>query len=340
MPRLLPIATLCCALIACSTRPPTRDCPPERGGPDEPAAAGAKTSGSAATPKAARQVEAEAEPLSVSADDGHELRLWSLAPLDMPADRPAIVLVHGRTWSSLPDFDLRVEGDPSLSLMHALAREGIPSYALDLRGYGGTPRDSSGWLEPDRAARDLAAALAFVEAREGEAPDLLGWSMGALVAQLCIQRHPEAARSLVLYGYPRDPDARSPELADEQHAEPARATNSAAAARSDFITPETIREEAIAAYVEASLAADPVRVDWRGAHQFNDLDPEQLSVPTLVIHGALDPIDRQLCQAKLFTRTQTPDRQWVIVPRADHAAHLEQPERFVDSLLTFLAHEA
>jgi pimeloyl-ACP methyl ester carboxylesterase len=321
---------LACALTACS-RPSTTDCPP--------------TASEVATVEPATPVEPEPEPpagpparpeaLTVTADDGHALRLWALLPADPRPDQRAIVLVHGRTWSGLPDFDLRVGDDPSLSLMHALAGQGIAAYALDLRGYGGTSRDASGWAEPDRAAEDLAAALAHVEAAHGGPPDLLGWSLGSLVAQLTVQRHPEAARSLVLYGYPRDLDLRTP--ISDPPGEPLAQANTQAAARSDFITEGTLAEAAIEAYVQASLAADPVRVDWRAMEQFDVLDPEEIGVPTLVIHGVADPIAKQLWQAKLFTRMTEGERQWVVIPNADHAAHLEQPERFMRALLAFLA---
>lgn len=327
----LPFALILTATLACSRAPTTTDCPP--------ASTDTKHANHDAEDPAPTEVEPEpvlpaAEALTVSADDGHALRLWSLAPADKQADRPAIVLVHGRTWSSLPDFDLRVGDDASLSLMAELARLGFATYALDLRGYGGTQRDASGWLTPDRAAADLTAALAFVREREGKPPAVLGWSFGALVAQLCVQRSPEAASALILYGYPRDPDERSKE--SEPSGEPPREPNSKAAARSDFITEGTISEQAIAAYVEASLAADPIRVDWSAGHQFNALDPAQVKIPTLVIHGVGDPIARQLWQAKLFTRLQVPDRQWVILANADHAAHLEQPADFIRALLSFL----
>jgi pimeloyl-ACP methyl ester carboxylesterase len=315
------------ATLACSRAPTSTDCPPTS------TETGTPTKLAEPEPEPEPELPATAEALTVTADDGHALRLWSLTTAEA-GSRPAIVLVHGRTWSSLPDFDLRVGEDPSLSLMHTLARRGWATYALDLRGYGGTERDAKGYLTPDRAAEDLAAALTFVSEREGAAPALLGWSFGALVSQLCVQRHPEAARALVLYGYPRDLDQVAPVA--EAKGPPPRTANTEAAARSDFITEGTISAEAIDAYVKASIAADPIRADWTALHQFNALDPEQITIPTLVIYGVDDPIAKPLWQAKLFTRMTVPDRQWVIVPNADHAAHLEQPAAFVRALLAFL----
>jgi pimeloyl-ACP methyl ester carboxylesterase len=327
MPRVLPLS-LVLALLAC---PAPTDCPTSTT-PTPEVQESAEYLGSSVPLDSPAPALAEPEALTVTADDGHPLRMWRLEAEGPP--RGSIVLVHGRTWSGLPDFDLRVAEDRSLSLMHQLRARGYVSYALDLRGYGGTERDASGWLEPDRAAQDLAAALATVREREGAAPDLLGWSYGALVSQLCVQQHPEAARSLILYGYPRDPDVRTP--VSTSKGEPARKPNSEAAAVSDFITPGTIADEAIAAYVRASLAADPIKVDWRATHQFDALDSATLTIPTLIIHGVSDPLAQPLWQAKLFTRLEQPDKQWVVIPNADHAAHLEQPVRFVAALVGFI----
>ena len=82
---------------------------------------------------------------------GHSLALWEKRA---PQPKRAIVLVHGRTWSSLPDFDLQVSGEHR-SLMDALVAKGYAVYALDLRGYGATARDRTGWNSPDQAAEKL-----------------------------------------------------------------------------------------------------------------------------------------------------------------------------------------
>ena len=47
-------------------------------------------------------------------------------------------------------------------------------------------------------------------------------------------------------------------------------------------------------------------------------------VPTLLVHGARDPQSPLAIETKLFSRFGTPDKWWVILPGADHAAHLEK----------------
>ncbi len=268
----------------------------------------------------------------VLADDGHAIAVWARAPAE---PRGAIVLLHGRTWSARPDFDLQVPGEGP-STMEAFAEAGIAAYAPDLRGYGETPRDATGWNTPDRASADLIAVLEWVRARHGDqAPAVLGWSLGSLVSQLAAQRRPELISALVLYGYPRDPDRRYKAERDEGPP-PALATTAQAAA-SDFITPGTISAVAIEAFVEQSLAADPVRSDWRGSDEWNALDPGKVTLPTLVLHGAKDPYAPVPNLAKLFARLGTEDKAWVTLAGGDHAAHLETPApRFVDAVLSFL----
>ena len=99
----------------------------------------------------------------VTADDGHALTVWEKRG---KSPRRTIVLLHGRTWSSIPDFDLQVPGHP-VSLMDALVEHGFAVYALDARGYGGTARDSSGWLTPDHAAKDAITVVKWVAAHSG-----------------------------------------------------------------------------------------------------------------------------------------------------------------------------
>ncbi|MEJ1962378.1 MAG: alpha/beta fold hydrolase [Gammaproteobacteria bacterium] len=275
---------------------------------------------------------AKLQQLTVPAD-GHSLALWAR---EVPRPKGVIVLLHGRTWSSLPDFDLQVPGEQR-SVMQSLNARGYSAFALDMRGYGKTPRDSTGWLTPDRAARDLAIALEWL-AREKKIrrPVLLGWSHGSLVAQLTAQRRPELLSALILYGYPRDP--ANPAAAPPEPAAPAREVNTRERAASDFISPKVTPQKVIDAYVAAALAADPIRVDWNNQAQFTELDPAKVVTPTLVLQGERDPFAPADAQSRLFTHLGTPDRQWVVLPGADHAALVEDVHpAFIAAIVAFVA---
>jgi pimeloyl-ACP methyl ester carboxylesterase len=263
--------------------------------------------------------------------DGHPIAVWEKSA---QGDAAPILLVHGRTWSALPDFDLQVEGE-ELSLMDGLVENGFAVYAIDMRGYGETPRDESSWLTPNRAAADIAIVLEWIAEERNDVPHLFGWSMGSTISMLVAQQHAELVASLTLFGFWHDLDVRLP--ADEPGIVPLELPNTAEAAASDFITPGSISQEAIEAYVEASLAADPVKTDLRHYDHYNTLDPAKIDMPTLVIQGEFDPIAPAAFQAKLFTRLATGHKQWVSVPGGDHAAFMEAPRQyFIDELVTFL----
>ncbi|MFU8815644.1 MAG: alpha/beta hydrolase [Pseudomonadales bacterium] len=263
--------------------------------------------------------------------DGHPLRVWEKSP---PSPQARMLLVHGRTWSTVPDFDLQVAGEQR-SLMDGLVERNITSFGVDLRGYGQTPRDASGWLTPDRAAEDVIGVLQWLADDGAPLPYLFGWSYGAMVAQLVAQRRPDLMAGLVLFGYPVRPgiDVDPPETDGPA---PRRPTTAEAAA-SDFIVPGAISSRGIAAFVAAALAADPVRADWRQLDQWRALDGAAVRVPTLLLEGYHDPLALDDVHATLFSRLDTDDKTWVVIPGGGHAAFMEAPRRyFLEQTATFI----
>ena len=51
-----------------------------------------------------------------------------------------------------------------------------------------------------------------------------------------------------------------------------------------------------------------------------------MQAPVLLVHGDRDPEAPLAVETKLFTRFGTGDKAWVILPGADHAAHLEKSQ--------------
>jgi pimeloyl-ACP methyl ester carboxylesterase len=263
----------------------------------------------------------------------HPIAVWSRVP-----SRPkhAILLVHGRTWSTLPDFDLHPPGE-NRSIMRALAKHGYAVYGIDLRGYGSTLRNPDGWNTPNQAANDVAQVLEWIHRRHPRLrkPVLLGWSMGSLVSQLTAQRHPHAMSDLILYGYPRDPGATPP--VPPTPAAPPREVNTLERALSDFISPEVTSQAVIDAFVAAALKHDPVRADWTRLEEYAALDGAKVATPTLLIHGERDPLTPIAAQSRLFVSLGNPDKQWVILAGGDHAAMLEDThDAFIAAIRSFV----
>ena len=264
---------------------------------------------------------------------GQKLALWEKRP---PAPKQAVVLVHGRTWSSRPDFDLQVPG-ASRSVMDSLVARGFAVYALDLPGYGGSPRLPGGWLSPNEAVEAVAVTLRWVAAHAGlpGKPALFGWSNGSRVVHLAGQRHPELVSDLILFGFPGDPAKRLEPTAEP--AAPPREPTTVEGARRDFITPGSIAPEVVDAFVAAALAADPVRTDWRRLEEWNETDPAKLTLPVLLLHGTFDPFTPVDAQARSFAKFAHADRQWIILPQSDHAALIENSHAaFIAAIVNFL----
>jgi pimeloyl-ACP methyl ester carboxylesterase len=263
--------------------------------------------------------------------DGHPFALWHKG---VPNPKGQILLLHGRTWSSLPDFDLQVEGE-NLSLMDGLNELGYDAWALDARGYGATPRDATGWLTPNRAVKDVAGILEWLKEKTASSTHLFGWSNGSVVAQMLGQNRPELIGSVILYGYPIDPERVIPEL--EMPEKPPRKPNTAINAASDFITPGAISDKAIGEYVKVSLAADPFRVDWKNLSEWNQLDAGKLHVPVLLLQAEFDPLADSESHARFFIKVPDANKQWVVLSGGDHAALLEQPRhRLLHATVQFI----
>jgi pimeloyl-ACP methyl ester carboxylesterase len=274
------------------------------------------------------------ERLTVTVGD-HPFRVWARRP---PEPRGVIVLLHGRSWSGRPNYDFQWGGQ-NRNVLIALAAAGYAAYAPDLRGYGETPRDATGWDTPDQASRDVAGVIRWVTAQHpGLAPPVLfGWSWGARIAALFASGiSAEPVSGLVLYGFTYDPDAAMPPDVPASTT-PSRAPNTRANAVSDFITVGSIPSDEIEAYADGVLAADPIRADWRALDELLKIQPSAIRVPTMIIHGERDPGIKPPVVARFFTQLGASSRQWIVLGGGDHAAFLEDSHgAFIAALVSFL----
>lgn len=269
---------------------------------------------------------------------GHPMTVWHKAGDQGNStsinSKKQILLLHGRTWSSLPDFDLQVK-DEKLSLMDNLVALGFSVWALDARGYGATPRDESGWHSPNKAVEDVANVVTWITKQTGVKPTVFGWSYGSMVALLMAQKKPALAESIILYGFPIDPEAKRdfPIMPPT----PPRKNNTAKNAASDFIVPGSISQTAIDTYVTESLKADPVRADWNQLKQWHQLNAAEVTVPVLLIQAQHDPLAKSESHARFFIKLPNANKQWVVLAGGDHAALLEEPkDRLVHSINNFV----
>lgn len=300
--------------------------------------------------------------------DDHPLSVYGIEsadPIQGTSDvhtlRP-ILLLHGRTWSSVPVYHLlggskqKEKGRDSRSLMEALLANGLQPYAMDFRGFGGTPVDATKCVEPYRCVADVESVLKWITERHGisdvpvngsgeprkcDLPALLGWSQGALVAQLVAQKSSPLLSKLILYGsiydamvrYPRDPlYTTNPATGN------AVIPNTPDAAMEDFTIEGTIPPEPARLFAEAGMLSDPIKANWKHLYQFNNCDPARVHVPTLVVAGDQDPYSSLKVQGELFANLgRGSDRTWSILADADHAVHLlDGRARFANIVTSFV----
>jgi pimeloyl-ACP methyl ester carboxylesterase len=262
------------------------------------------------------------------------MAVWARLPA---TPRAAILLIHGRTWSSRPDFDLQVPG-LKRSVLQSLADRGIAAYAVDLRGYGETPRDPSGFNTPTRAAADVVEVLKWIATRHPglDKPALFGWSNGAAVAQLVAQRSMGRISSVTLFGFTPEAEYVAGPPAPPLKVAP-KTKNTADAAASDFIVPQVTPPAVVKAFVAAALASDPIYAEWQGDDEWGALRADRVLVPIMLIHGSNDPGASTEIAGQFLAAVKSPSKSYVVLPLADHCAQLEDThDAFISAVVEFI----
>lgn len=221
--------------------------------------------------------------------------------------------------------------------------------AWDAPGYG----NSTAFLEDWPVALDYATRLRdLLDARAMQRPvDLVGHSLGCLMAAAFARAYPDRVRKLVLmapalgYRVPPDgnmPDAVAARIIDMETHGPARMAD----LRAERLVDEPAGKPAIVAAVRRAMAsvtmpgyAQAVRMLASG-DLLADLD--DIAVPVLVLTGANDRVTppagaeraRDVLAARPFRRGAA-DR-YIAIAAAGHAVYLEAQIEVVAALQSFL----
>jgi pimeloyl-ACP methyl ester carboxylesterase len=237
---------------------------------------------------------------------------------------PPLVLIMGYGWT--------MEGwDPRL--VHALALH-HRVVMFDNSGVGLT-QPLSPPLTIDAMA-DQTSAL--IETLGLGRPDVLGWSMGGMIAQALAVRHPAQVRRLVLCAtYPGTGAAVPPSQAAIQAGNDFPADQAAAAAAfkaavSEY--PGGAGPPWSAVSTGAAGAQGIAAADW-----WDGTDPAghkiaAISAPTLIADGTEDQVDptaNDHILARLIPRARL-----VLYPDAGHAFLFQEPARFASLIESFL----
>jgi pimeloyl-ACP methyl ester carboxylesterase len=269
--------------------------------------------------------------------DGMRIHLWQKCLSgreSAAAERGKVaLLIHGGTWSGRPDFDLQIR---DYSFMDFLARNGYDAWAIDIHGYGQSDKSSKDWSDSASAALDLASAVEYIcSLRKIPRVKMLGWSWGTQIAGIYAADHPDRIGRLILYGnvWKGPPDWRTIPLPTTGYR-----TNGEDDARSDFI-PEQYEPDVVEAYVREALKTDPaspngVLVDL--STRLPLIDPERITIPTLVIRAEHDFASTPKEMLEFFDRLQSADKSYVCLPDGGHDIILEKGHRgFQQAVLAF-----
>ncbi len=250
---------------------------------------------------------------------------------------------------STPHWQEHGEGSRAVVLLHGLgghaglwaptlpALEAYRVLAWDMPGYGASPL-----VEPGFPA--LAAALGrMLDAAGVERADLVGHSIGGMVALEFALTAPERVRSLTLYASPpafggRGPDFRERFLASRLA--PLEAGRSLADIAPDVVASllGTEPDPAAAPAAIASMAAVP-EAGYRAALSTlvtfdRRADLGRLAMPCLVMVGEEDPLAPFPVMHAMAGAI--PEARLALIAYAGHLAHLERPHEFNAMLTGFL----
>ena len=256
-----------------------------------------------------------------------------------PSD-PAIVLIMGSTASML--------GWPD-ALCHGLAEQGFYVIRFDHRDTGQTTTVPPG--EATYTVEDMASdVIAILDGYGLPRATLMGMSLGGYIAQMVALEHPDRVRSLILYASEPlgwdGPDLPhiAPEFLDH-FSQLSRLDWSDTVAVTDFLltverlshstgmafdetaTRQRIHQVLNRAIQPASMfnhAALTTREDWTGRLR-------DLSCPTLILHGELDPI-LPPDNARALNAT-IEGSELLIVPRLGHALPDAILPTFIDTIV-------
>ncbi len=246
-----------------------------------------------------------------------------------------IVLLHGWSMSS------RAFG-PLLEQLARHYRVLVP----DLRGHGRSQAPATGYAIEDHA-RDVAALL---EREEATGAVLVGWSMGAQVAlEAFPASRPRLAALALLSGTPRF--TRSGDWAHGLAESSVRALAARFERRPGRTLERFFEGMFVPGELDAARVAELARTVLAGApppahaaaraglEAFVSADQrarvDEVAVPTLVLHGELDPIC--LPGAARWTATRIGGARLLPLRGLGHAPHLSRPALVSDLLLGFLA---
>jgi pimeloyl-ACP methyl ester carboxylesterase len=254
-----------------------------------------------------------------------------------------VLFVHGSSMASQPTFDLQVAGRLDSSVMDWFACRGFDCWCVDMEGYGRSTKDRDNNAPIAQGADDCFAAATYIQRLRGKRPLLVyGISSGALRAALFAQRHPQLVARLALDAMVWTGEG-SPTLAERKKKLPEFKAKNRRPIDKAFIHsifdrdhPGTAEENVIDAFADAVTALDssvPTGTYVDMCSKLPVVDPEKITVPTLIMRGQWDGIASLEDLLALFARLPNPDKHFAVMPGISHASFQQKNYALVYHIL-------
>jgi alpha-beta hydrolase superfamily lysophospholipase len=262
-----------------------------------------------------------------TADGDVTLFLWEKF-VGAPGGKPAVLFVHGSSMASQPTFDLTVPGRPDSSVMDWFAERGFVCWCVDMEGYGRSDKTRDIYCDIANGADDLKAATDYIAATRGVTSFLTyGISSGALLALDAFVWTGEGAPTLV---------QRRKKLPEFLAAK--RRPIDRAFVRSIFSRdhPDCADANTVEAFADAILALDDSMPNGTYIDMCSKLpvvDPEKITVPTIVLRGQYDGIAGFDDLIEFFKRLPCPDKQFTVLHGISHASFQQKNYKMVYQIL-------
>ncbi|WP_455372932.1 alpha/beta hydrolase [Limibacillus halophilus] len=278
-------------------------------------------------------------------DKNEEVRLflWNKYVGSPEGKKGTILFVHGSSMASQPTFDLQVEGRPFSSAMNYFAVQGYDTWCVDMEGYGRSTKTRDITCDIANGADDLAAASAYIQELRGCGPFLMyGISSGALRAAAFAERHPERVKRLALDAFVWTGEG-SPTLEQRRKKLPEFMASKRRPIDKAFVRtifsrdhPGCAEDKVVEAFAEAICALDdsiPNGTYIDMCSRLPIVDPEKITVPTIVMRGEYDGIAGLEDLLKFYEKLPNTDKTFTMMQGISHASFQQKNYMLVYHIL-------
>lgn len=263
--------------------------------------------------------------------------------VDTPANKPAVLFVHGSSMASQPTFDLTVPGRADSSVMDWFAKRGFVCWCVDMEGYGRSDKTRDITCDISNGADDLAAATDYIRRTRGiESFLTYGISSGALRAALFTQRYPDRVSRLALDAFVWTGEGahtleqrrkKLPEFLSSNRRSIDRAYVYSIFERDHA---ECVEKRVVEAFADAILALDDSMPNGTYIDMCSKLplvDPKKITVPTVILRGQFDGIAAFDDLIEFFKLLPHADKQFTMLNGISHASFQQKNYLMVYQIL-------